>query len=73
LKENRQDRKDVIAKVHFTLLPHSPARADEKSPLERGAGVCTPPLAGGVGEGHLILLQEPQQMKEFELEVVENA
>jgi hypothetical protein len=29
----------------------SPTRGEGKSPPERGRGVCSPPLAGGVGEG----------------------
>jgi len=58
---------EAITKVHFTHHPYpgSPVRVDGKSHLERGAGVCTPPLpaprrrarpgTGGVGAGkHLI-------------------
>ena len=39
-------------------------RGEGKSPPERGVGVCSPPLMGGVGEGaHLRLLQEPLMIR----------
>jgi hypothetical protein len=44
--------------INQTVIP--PARVDGKSPLERGAGVCPPPLPGVGGGEHLILLQKPQ-------------
>jgi hypothetical protein len=41
------------------------------SPLERGAGVCSPPLTGGVEEGeHLILLQEPPFFVKFSYKMI---
>jgi len=68
LFNNKRGFDVIYPKIPLTLTLS--ARGEGKSPLERGAGVCSPllpaplrrarPGTGGVGEGeHLILLQEP--------------